>query len=181
MMRSAGSTIARASSGSMSSIRSIEPLISANNAVTVLRSPSTASASAAASPIRTDGTIFCSNAESGEVHCPQNLKPGGFSKRHLGQTSASGAVHCPQNFIPPGFSNPHFEQRIEAPTLNQRPTAFVSPSAAYRHRPRKARSRRAYCCEAELIRRLSRMQRCGERISGRSGMFRYSILFIGLG
>jgi len=36
----AGSTMARASSGSRSSISSIEPLISANNAVTVLRSPS---------------------------------------------------------------------------------------------------------------------------------------------
>ena len=41
---SAGSTIARASSGSRSSINSIEPLMSANSAVTVLRSPSTAGA-----------------------------------------------------------------------------------------------------------------------------------------
>jgi hypothetical protein len=37
---SAGSMIARASSGSRSRISSVEPLMSANNAVTVLRSPS---------------------------------------------------------------------------------------------------------------------------------------------
>ena len=37
---SAGSTMARASSGSRSSISSIDPLMSANRAVTVLRSPS---------------------------------------------------------------------------------------------------------------------------------------------
>jgi hypothetical protein len=35
-----GSTIARASSGSRSRISSVEPLMSANSAVTVLRSPS---------------------------------------------------------------------------------------------------------------------------------------------
>jgi transposase InsO family protein len=40
---SAGSTMARASSGSRSRIISVEPLISANSAVTVLRSPSRAS------------------------------------------------------------------------------------------------------------------------------------------
>src|SRR5258708_3549648 len=88
--------------------------MSANSAVTVLRSPSTAPPSAATSPIRTDGAAFTSDAESGAVHCPQNLKPGGFSKRHLGQTNASGAVHWPQNFIPPGFWKPHFEQLIKS-------------------------------------------------------------------
>ena len=63
-----------------------------DRAVTILRSPSTASASAATSPIRTDEAVFTSDTESGAVHCPQNLKPGGFSKRHLRQTSPSGAV-----------------------------------------------------------------------------------------
>jgi hypothetical protein len=43
---------------------------------------------------------------------PQNLKPRGFSKLHVGQIRASGVVHCPQNFIPSGFSKPHLEQRI---------------------------------------------------------------------
>src|SRR5690348_9956089 len=106
--------IVRASSGSKSCSSSVEPLISANSAVTVLRSPSTAPASVATSPIRTDGAAFTSDAESGAVHCPQNLKPGGFSERHLGQTKASGAVHWPQNFILSGFSKPHFEQRIKS-------------------------------------------------------------------
>jgi hypothetical protein len=110
-------------------------LMSANRAVTVLRSPSTASASAAASPIRTDGTVFCSDAESGAVHCPQNLKPGGFSKRHLGQISASGLVHCPQNFIPSGFSDPHLLQRMipycrPAQTLNSSSSTFASLRSA---------------------------------------------------
>ena len=54
-------------------------------------------------------------AARGAVHCPQNLKSGGFSKRHLGHTSASALVHCPQNLIPSGFSKPHFEQRIFFP------------------------------------------------------------------
>jgi hypothetical protein len=40
---------------------------------------------------------------------------GGFSKEHLGQSSASGLVHCPQNFIPSGLSQPQLEQRIPKP------------------------------------------------------------------
>src|ERR1700730_14268696 len=109
--------------------------MSANSPVTVLRSPSRASASAAASPTRTDGTAFCSDAESGAVHCPQNLKPGGFSKRHLGQISASGLVHCPQNFILSGFSNPHLPQRmilycLSAQTLNSSSSVLASLRSA---------------------------------------------------
>src|SRR5271166_2473764 len=106
--------IARASSGSRSSISSIEPLMSANSAVTVLRSPSPIAESAVPSLIRIRvlSAAGFTGAPSGAVHCPQNLKPGGFSKRHLGQTSASALVHCPQNLIPSGFSKPHFEQRI---------------------------------------------------------------------
>jgi hypothetical protein len=30
--------------------------------------------------------------DSAMVHCPHNLKPSKFSKRHLGQTSANGFV-----------------------------------------------------------------------------------------
>jgi hypothetical protein len=57
----------------------------------------------------------------GAVHCPQNLNPGGFSKRHLGQISTSGLVHCPQNFIPAGLSNPHLPQRIGGSPYCRRP------------------------------------------------------------
>ena len=87
------------------------PVMSANSAVTVFRSPSAISVSAA-SPTRIDRAAFASDAESGALHCPQNLKPGGFAKLHLGQISASGLLHCPQNFIPSGFSNPHLLQRM---------------------------------------------------------------------
>src|SRR5262249_9916041 len=128
--------MARASSGSRSSINSIEPLMSANSAVTVLRSPSTASAFGASSAIWRDHAVFISGAKSDAVHCPQNLKPGGFSKRHLGQINASGLVHCPQNFIPSGFSNPHFEQRISASL----PLELYGPSDARSCSPRRKRS-----------------------------------------
>jgi hypothetical protein len=56
-----------------------------------------------------DGSRPVIAGTSAVVHWPQNLNPGGFSKWHLGQTSASAAVHCPQNFIPAGFSKPHFD------------------------------------------------------------------------
>jgi len=93
---------------------SIEPLMSANSTVTVLRSPSTPSVASALGRVRGD---FADPAAlvpdvNGVVHWPQNLNWGGFSERHLGQMSASAAVHCPQNFIPPGFSKPHSQQRI---------------------------------------------------------------------
>jgi hypothetical protein len=74
---------------------------------------------------------------SGAVHCPQNLKPGGFSKWHLGQTSASGAVHWPQNLIPPGFSKPHFEQRIGGPPNPRRLMGEYRWNTVQRKQPRE--------------------------------------------
>src|SRR5215471_5661105 len=113
MSLSAGSTILRASSGSRSSINSIEPLMSAKSAVTVLRSPSRAAGlSVSGILIGFDGSGLAEPEPSGVVHWPQNLNPRGFSNPHLGHTCASEVVHCPQNFIPPGLSKPHLEQRI---------------------------------------------------------------------
>jgi hypothetical protein len=91
--------------------------MSANTAVTVLRSPSN-DALSSESLIMMGGLEVSSRSawgpdDSAVVHCPQNLKPGGFSKLHFGQTSARAVVHWPQNLIPAGFSNPHFEQRTE--------------------------------------------------------------------
>src|SRR5215210_6310204 len=40
-------------------------------------------------------------------HSPQNLKSGGFSVPHTGQTGASFVPHWPQNFMPGGLSNWH--------------------------------------------------------------------------
>src|SRR5713101_7298478 len=113
MSLSAGSIIALASSGSRSSINSIEPLMSANSALTVLRSPSSGAGLSISRTVIDDLDRWATGdpGTSGVVHCPQNLNPGGFSKRQLEQTKASAAVHCPQNFIPSGLSKPHLEQR----------------------------------------------------------------------
>src|SRR5271169_1718945 len=93
MSLSAGSTIARASSGSRSSINSIEPLMSANNAATVLRSPSSDSGELPSGATRT--------AEA---------KPGGVEVAATARASLSEAPHLPQKSEVEGFSALHFAQ-----------------------------------------------------------------------
>src|SRR5437763_340923 len=118
MRLSAGSTIARACSGSRSSISSIDPLMSANNAVTVFRSPSMSSEvrgdSLSSSELAAGKTVaaLAAVAASAVPQSPQNRFAGGLSAPHLGQQLASGAPQSPQNFLPAGLSLPHFEQRI---------------------------------------------------------------------
>src|SRR5713101_662195 len=120
--------IARASSGSSSSINSVEPLISANSAVTVLRSPaSAAEASIHSAVIGVSGVLRgdageCSPAllaERAVPQSPQKPLPGGFSAPHLGQGFASGVPQSPQNFLSAGLSLPHFEQRIGSPGVKR--------------------------------------------------------------
>src|SRR6516164_846560 len=97
---SAGSTIARASSGSRSSISSIEPLMSANSAVTVLRSPSfeddrleSLSHSACSTDTAISGVLENDTGDGAVVllatsvvpQSPQKRLPGGFSAPHFGQ------------------------------------------------------------------------------------------------
>src|SRR5712691_8829169 len=120
-----GSMIARASSGSRSSINSIDPLMSANSAVTVLRSPSAGSAPAPDSSRK----IFCASADPrgragsgdrrgfrrGVPHSPQNLNCGGFSAPQFGQTALSGSPQLPQNLVVSGFSELQLGQRISPP------------------------------------------------------------------
>src|SRR5262249_49059083 len=101
MSLSAGSTMARASSGSRSSIRSIEPLMSANSMVTVLRSPSTFSGNVV-SAIRMDPSLdFLIDADAEPAiavpHFLQNRAPGLTAVLHAGQTSSSFIPHCSQN------------------------------------------------------------------------------------
>src|SRR5271157_811459 len=114
----AGSTMARASSGSRSSISSIEPLMSANNAVTVLRSPSSASdASGWPLATRTDGDDlwigdFEISAASCAPHSSQNLAPGLLIDPHFAHLADSGEAHSLQNLAPSRVSAPHFEHRI---------------------------------------------------------------------
>src|SRR5215831_11400169 len=111
---SAGSTMARASSGSRSSINSIEPLMSANSAVTVLRSPSSdpdrasdailiteSTASAGSEPAADDG-------ESDVPHSPQKSSVGSFAAPHFEQDRARALPHFEQNLRPSRLPTPHF-------------------------------------------------------------------------
>src|SRR4029077_13056161 len=116
--------IARAFSGSRSSINSIEPLMSANSAVTVLRSPSIASAELLSGAMRTLEADACNDEVataapalfvSGAPHLPQKSDVGGFSALHFAQCFASAFPHFPQKLFVEGLFVSHFEQRIDAP------------------------------------------------------------------
>src|SRR5262249_8474196 len=124
MILSAGSTIARASSGSRSCINSIEPLISANSAVTVLPSSSTVVEAPLHSAVIGMSGVPQENssklavallAESAHPQSPQNRLLGGIGVPHLEQRFASGAPQSPQNCLLGRFSPSHLEQRIDSP------------------------------------------------------------------
>src|SRR5712691_6782136 len=126
MSFSAGSMIARASSGSSSSINSVEPLMSANSAVTILRSPSTggeASASSAATRIAAPAVTVDRACDDGVVsgapQSPQNFSPGSLGAPQRAHLAAIAAPHCAQNLRPCRLSPPHFEQRISHPDCRQ--------------------------------------------------------------
>src|SRR6516165_3279982 len=120
---SAGSTIARASSGSRSSINSIEPLISANNAVTVLRSPSGTSAAVCSEneliPASEEGLAVIVSGRTGAglrlvPHFLQNRAPALTGALQTGQSNSSFWPHCSQKPESEGFSLPQFEHRMVA-------------------------------------------------------------------
>src|SRR5262249_39038294 len=99
---------------------SVEPLMSANNAVTVLRSPSGA-ASAFPALVCIDEleeAAACCDLplalSSGSAHSTQNFAVGEFSVLQDGHRRLNGEAHSSQNFAELGFSAPHFEQRISA-------------------------------------------------------------------
>ena len=113
--------IARASSGSRSCSSSVEPLISANSAVTVLRSPSSASDEALSGATRTlevdsGGDEVAAAALppifSGVPHLPQKSEVGGFSALHFAQFFASEFPHFAQKLFVEGLFVPHLVQRI---------------------------------------------------------------------
>src|SRR5713226_4652200 len=124
MILSAGSTIARASSGSRSRIISVEPLMSANSAVTVLRSPSSVvEASGCSGVMRTVGPSSLATgdglgapvpgaASSGAAHSSQNLALGVLTAPHRGHFAGNAVAHSLQNFVPSRLSLPHFAQRM---------------------------------------------------------------------
>src|SRR5229473_1431944 len=118
--------IARASSGSRSRINSVEPLMSANSAVTVLRSPSETAPSAA--------TMICDLGEETVVeaafvspiavpHFLQNRAPGLTDALHAGQINSSFAPHPSQNEASPGLSWWQDGQRIGSPVALLLPRA----------------------------------------------------------
>src|SRR5262249_35173059 len=105
--------MARASSGSRSSISSIDPLMSANSIVTVLRSPPSETSVA---PVTWMGDVAASatlcdlpQLFSGFAHSRQNFAVAGFSALHDGHLRTNGEAHSTQNFARSGFSAPHLE------------------------------------------------------------------------
>src|SRR5271154_3258611 len=108
--------IALASSGSRSSINSVDPLMSANSAVTVFRSPARFSAEGA-STIRS-GAIFdffdasADDAPRAVPHFLQNRASGLTATLHPGHKSSSFDPHCSQKAASAGLSVLQFEQSI---------------------------------------------------------------------
>src|SRR5260221_14466411 len=107
--------MARASSGSRSCSSSVEPLISANSAVTVFRSPSLADGSccsATGAGSRAAGFAVLAFASSGAPQSRQNFAGGEYSAPHFGHLAGKEFPHSEQNLVPGGFSELQFEQRI---------------------------------------------------------------------
>src|SRR5215469_17969905 len=108
--------MARASSGSRSCSSSVEPLMSANSAVTVLRSPSSVVLSTTSEVIRIrgfSGTLGRGADELiGVAHREQKRALAIFSAPHFVHTAASGVAHRLQNFDLNEFSLAHLGQRI---------------------------------------------------------------------
>src|SRR5713101_2362759 len=131
--------IARASSGSRSCINSVEPLMSANSAVTVLRSPSIASEVCRSGAMRTppvtsaaDGLPLSATASvpSALPQSAQNFAPSALSELQFEQRFDSGLPHSAQNFLPGIPSVPHFEQRMCPPDKAGVSALLLSPCCA---------------------------------------------------
>src|SRR5271165_4247276 len=137
MIRNAGSTIARASSGSRFAINSVEPLMSANRAVIVLRSPSISSTASPTSCADAPApeSRWAETLRSSAAHWPQNFAVAILSKPHFGQALLSPAPHSLQNLSPSGLSVLQAEHRIDflnPGTKNKDPSA-PNPDPARDH------------------------------------------------
>jgi hypothetical protein len=92
----------------------VEPLMSANKAVTVLRSPSTvAEASGCSGVTRISEPVAA--LPSAVPQSSQNADEDAFSAPHFGQRLGSGLPHAAQNFLLLVLSVPHLLQRIALP------------------------------------------------------------------
>jgi hypothetical protein len=98
--------------------------MSANSAVTVLRSPSIASGELLSGATRTlEADPCCVEVPattpapfvSGAPHFPQKSDVGGFSALHFAQCLESAFPHFAQKLFVEGLFVPHFEQRIGLP------------------------------------------------------------------
>jgi hypothetical protein len=124
--------MARASSGSRSCSSSVEPLISANSAVKVLRSPSSAADEPRSGATRTppgldpDHEAAAASAPfvSGVPHLPPKSEAGGFSVLHFAHGFASAFPHFEQKLFVDGLFVPHFEQRIEITRIRYCPFSY---------------------------------------------------------
>jgi hypothetical protein len=108
--------------------------MSANSAVTVLRSPSS-DADEASDAIRLAGSAAFAGSvwAAGEgvsdaPQSPQKSSPGSFEAPHRGHWRASVTPHFEQNLRPSRLSVPHFAQRtstlIAGPALSVSGTGF---------------------------------------------------------
>ena len=94
--------------------------MSANSAVTVLRSPSRFSEAGVSTTRIGESFDFSGEAAGVPIGAPQssqNFAVGEQSAPHFAQRLESGVPHSGQNFLPEVLSVPHFEQRIEKSRL----------------------------------------------------------------
>src|SRR6202162_4644814 len=96
--------------------------MSANSAVTVLRSPS-GSASAAVLAGKSAAGL---SAFSAAPHAPQNLKRGGLSLPQLGQSWRRSDPQLPQNLASAGLSYAQLGQSISARLFPKAPRYLIS-------------------------------------------------------
>src|SRR6202158_3825514 len=113
--------------------------MSANSAVTVLRSPSSASGELLSGATRTLEADHCDDEVtagapapfvSGAPHLPQKSDVVGFSALHFAQGLMSAFPHFAQKLFVEGLFVPQLEQRIDAPREpGNRPLLYHPTSA----------------------------------------------------
>src|SRR6516165_5586282 len=103
--------------------------MSANSAVTVLRSPSSVSALTASAKriAEAPGCLAAADLPMGEPQFPQNFAVGAFSNPHEAHGALNVAPHSLQNFRPSGFSVLHCAQIIWLRVLLGRSTHRAAP------------------------------------------------------
>jgi hypothetical protein len=118
--------------------------MSANSAVTVLRSPPTVEASGSSAVTRIPGAAEAGLGDlvegtalpvSGVPQSSQNLDAGLLSAAHFGQRRVSGLPHSAQNFLALVLSVPQFEQRIGVDPIETNVPRLLSRLRFERHLP----------------------------------------------